>query len=78
MRNFVPLSLFAAAASLAVLNLPSHVDHLAVTANVPTIAPAAAGADWRVHSQPHEPATLQLLMPLCESHARCAVQRPMT
>lgn len=78
MRNLVPLSLFAAAASLVALDTPAlHLDHSIASDHARIVSPAAASDDWRAHSLSHEPASLRLRVLPCERHASC-IRRPMT
>ena len=77
MRNFIPLSLFAAAASLAVLNtLSLSSDRVAASPYAPLITPAASDAGAHFPSSPR-PAMLQLANPRC-AYASCSLRRPMT
>jgi hypothetical protein len=76
MRNFVPLSLFAAAASLAALDSPAlHFDQVAIAQHGPLLTPAATGQEERPMPLPPRPATLQFTTPPC-AHA-CEIRRPM-
>lgn len=79
MRNFIPLSVFAAAASLAALGTPSlPLDRLAATSEqAPAAALESSGNIWHV-MLPREPAALQFTLPPCARNAGCAIRRPMT
>jgi hypothetical protein len=75
MRNFVPLSLFAVAASLAALGTPSfHADHLASAPSVYSFVPAADINE--AVTQPVYAPTLHPNVPRCEP--RCLIRGPMT
>lgn len=75
MRNFVPLSLFAAAASLAALGTPSfHADRLASALPASQFVPAADTSE-RI-TQPVFAPTLHPSVQRCEP--RCALTGPMT
>ncbi|HTH43964.1 MAG TPA: hypothetical protein VL528_02675 [Oxalicibacterium sp.] len=82
MRNFVPLSLLVAAASLAALGTPSlHADRLAAAPPAYGAVPAN-GTDGQAGQPVYEP-TLDLTVPQCARHAPCAIRqqaiwRPMT
>jgi hypothetical protein len=77
MRNFVPLSLFAAAASLAALDSPVlHFDQLASAPHESPFRPAMSDQDERPALLPARPATLQFTTPAC-AHGACEIRRPM-
>ncbi|HWT71877.1 MAG TPA: hypothetical protein VN361_06820 [Oxalicibacterium sp.] len=74
MRNFVPLSLFAAAATLAVLGTPSfHPDRVAAAPPAYGFVPAN---DTERAARPLYAPTLQPDAARCEP--RCIIRGPMT
>jgi hypothetical protein len=79
MRNFVPLSLFAVAASLAALSTSSfQADRLASAPPAYGFAPAAAGTNEPAGQPAHESPVLHLTVPHCKRNEPCAIRRPMT
>ncbi|HEV7856693.1 MAG TPA: hypothetical protein VGO72_07020 [Herminiimonas sp.] len=82
MRNFLPIGLFAATASLAIFGTPSfHVDSFAAgkTANRWSDASSQrTGVQLEEDSLSGERSDLRFFVPRCDRQSPCVIRRPMT
>jgi hypothetical protein len=82
MRNFLPIGLFAATASLAIFGTPSfHVDGFAAHNASTRWSDASSqrtGAQLEEDDLTDERGDLRFFVPRCDRQSPCAIRRPMT
>jgi len=81
MRNFLPIGLFAAAASLTIFGSPSlQPDHVAARSNAFAMPNAMERSVLRpeADSRLSERDDMRFFVPRCDRQSPCAVRRPMT
>jgi hypothetical protein len=81
MRNFLPIGLFATAASVAIFGTPSfHAEHFTVKANSFAVQNALERSGPRLEdgNQLGERDDMRFFVPRCDRQSPCAIRRPMT
>lgn len=80
MRNFLSMSLFATAATVAIIGASSfHAQHFTVKANPLAVQNAMERVEPRLEDgNPGERGDMRFYVPRCDRQSPCAIRRPMT